>query len=169
MTITSQIQHKYLKHAAAPCPNCGWLQSYMIDLNGEFATPHWSEKCLLAGIALGIASAGLLAFNVNKFYGAGAQPDSYEPVYWFADLAVFLSALGCGVAHLCFINRRPDPNRAPLETRLKKGKFMGMPLDEYETLINAEGSAPARPGISSTGIQAPRTSAEAPTGSQEMP
>jgi hypothetical protein len=127
-------QYRIVRNCAAPCPGCGWLQSHMIDFYGQFPHTHWSERLMIPAGLLALGSAAFLAFNFNNFYGAGAQPDPYESIYWYANLAVFLGALVCGIIFVKGIYRRPNPNEAPLELRLKKGSQLGMMRAELESL-----------------------------------
>ncbi len=136
-TEAAMAQYHRLRHSAAPCPRCGWLQKDMFDLEQEFNNkPDWSANLLFVGIFLFLAAAIFFVVNTFSFLGHPATRIfvANESLYWYSNLILFILSVGCCGIWFWRNSGLPSPNAGPLDRRLQKGKLLGMALEEFEKL-----------------------------------
>ncbi|MBI3823254.1 MAG: hypothetical protein HY289_11325 [Planctomycetes bacterium] len=125
--------------AASPCPNCGWVQSFMHRVGGPFTARPFVVKLLaFAAVAGFCASTVAFMYTMMFFYGGSREvPPVSEPTCWTVVVSGLSLGAICGIAWL--VMRGGNPNQAPLAMRLEAGKRLGMTLAAYQAMINTEG------------------------------
>jgi hypothetical protein len=142
--------------SAAPCPKCGWVQSFMFPVASQFVARPIVVATLKYAAALAFfGSAITLVVTMSSFYGGSKDknPES-EPYYWGVLGLLLLTGAICGIAWL--VQKRGNPNSAPLALRLAVGSKLGMPLETFQAMTNSEAGKPKQ-GPSTEGGQVPTT------------
>lgn len=124
--------------AAAPCPNCGWVQSFMYHVAGKFTARPIVVTALAyaAGAGFCVGTVGFMYTMMFYYGGSREAPPVSEPICWTVVVSGTLIGVGCGVAWT--VMRGGNPNRAPLAQRLEEGKRLGMTLANFDSMVQTE-------------------------------
>jgi hypothetical protein len=136
--VAEALLHQALESAfdPAPCPSCGWLQSYMVPVAKRYRYHHLrglAKVCLFAG-----AVALLMVALITS--GFQPQPDLPLPLFlllcagWVVAVVGLLAAPACLIAKWV-LTRRYDPNSEDEEARKRLGESRALTPEQVAQFL----------------------------------
>jgi hypothetical protein len=127
-TLSYELEHGI---SVVPCPNCGRIQEHMFPLVAQSKYGWIGGIVLTLGVVAGLAF--LAAIMATTKLGSNLGNDVLIGVLaCWGVVAIFVLAAVAVQRRKKALCAKVDPNEAPLEERLKRGRELAISLEEFE-------------------------------------